>query len=876
MFKAAAESPFSALDKTKSKKKEQKQATLSTFFSSSQKSRTQRLFSLQKEPVLRRANSDGEVFFGNRHNKRSSRKTKRKGSNIQNSIVIGDEDKTCLDNSEDLKIAATLRNQSQSTRNILLTRSFAGFKDGRMSKSQPIDNGEQERKRARLNFKHSKPLVRHISFRKVGVTGGPDTGVRLSASNTISVKKMDSGAISNDADPDLEITRVAVKRAGNTEEILLHGEEDKNGSTMDILHRKNDNTSSVLNLLNGKKGSTLDKRPKHSHNLHRETHHKHHHSRAAEKRDREDSVRVSKYHIPSSKRRPLPWVVSGALGNPRLRERASQNVKKEIVSGSGGLSPEQTEVLEAVMFGHKNVFFTGSAGTGKSFLLKTMIRRLKMRYGPSAIGVTASTGLAATNIGGTTINRFAGIGLGLENSIRLSNRVRKSRSAADRWKTTKYLVIDEVSMIDATMFTKLNDVAKMVRGIDKPFGGIQLIITGDFFQLPPVSKRSSSGDGADFCFNSDAWRECIDETFLLTKVYRQSGDLELAEMLDSLRLGRLPPYIRQKFKALERPLRYPDGILPTELYPTRDEVERANRNRLNSLSGEPVSFFAKDSYGPEFAPGRRGDGKHPGYLESMLDTLMCAKVLELKEGAQVMYIKNDMEDPSIVNGTIGRIVAFTTSDLWSYYCLQFKEYERLIYQPLLTYASKFVGNREADLDHTLYEELIASNPAALNKVTVLPGLIARAKRQLRRDMLPLAKFTVNTAEGYKLKLVEPMDFANESNPNLVRTQLPIILAWALSIHKSQGQTLSRVKVDLTRVFEKGQVYVALSRCTSTSGLEIVNFDERKVAVRKDVVRFYSKLKKHKARREQEEKMKGEGAVTADRNTKRDGGLFVHD
>lgn len=861
MFKAAAGSPFSALDKSsKSKKKEQKQSTLSSFFSSSQKSQPQPFFSLRKAPALRRASSDGAALFGNTHRKRSYEKP-TKGTSIQNSIEITDEE-SHSDKGEDPAIVAALKSQSQSTRNILLTRSFSGFKDGRMSKSQPVDLEEQKRKRARLNFKHSKPLVHHLSFREVGRARSPDSGVRLSDSNAIGGEKRvlehvegkEAEMGSSGADSDLEITGMVTRSVEGKDPLQREGI-----NTQSTLHKGNSSSNGISSISNTTHEHVHNSRGG-SHSSHGSSHHGHRHAHASVMRDGDGHVRVSKYHIPSSKRRPLPWVVSGTLGNPRLRERSAQAVKRESSTGSGGLSSEQSEVLDAVMFGHKNVFFTGSAGTGKSFLLKTMIRRLRMRYGPSAIGVTASTGLAATNIGGTTINRFAGIGLGLESSIRLCNRVRKSRSAADRWKTTKYLVMDEVSMIDATMFTKLNDVAKMVRGIDKPFGGIQLIITGDFFQLPPVSKRSSSRrgkdvDGADFCFNCDAWRECIDETFLLTKVYRQSGDLELAEMLDSLRLGRLPPYIRQKFKALERPLRYPDGILPTELYPTRDEVERANRSRLNSLSGESMTFFAKDSYGPEFAPGRGGNGKHPGYLESVLDALMCAKVLELKEGAQVMYIKNDMEDTSIVNGTIGKIVAFTSSDLWSYFCLQFKEYERLAYQPLLTYASRFIGNREADLDHTLYEELIASNPAALGKVAVLPALIARAKRQQRRDLLPLAKFTVNTSEGYKLKLVEPMDFASESNPNLVRTQLPIILAWALSIHKSQGQTLSRVKVDLTRVFEKGQVYVALSRCTSTGGHEIVNFDERKVAVRKDVVRFYSKLKKNKSRKkDQEEKL----------------------
>ncbi|GMG36537.1 unnamed protein product [Ambrosiozyma monospora] len=110
-----------------------------------------------------------------------------------------------------------------------------------------------------------------------------------------------------------------------------------------------------------------------------------------------------------------------------------------------------------------------------------------------------------------------------------------------------------------------------------------------------------------------------------------------------------------------------------------------------------------------------------------------------------------------------------------------------------------------------------------------------------QDLLPVVKFTVNTPERYKFVRIEPHIFAHEANDKLVRKQLPIILSWALSIHKSQGQTLNRVKVDLTRVFEKGQIYVALSRCVDSKNLEIVNFDERKVKVHEDVVKFYDHL-----------------------------------
>eukprot|EP00029_Vermamoeba_vermiformis_P013062 TRINITY_DN7997_c0_g2_i1.p1 TRINITY_DN7997_c0_g2~~TRINITY_DN7997_c0_g2_i1.p1 ORF type:complete len:234 (+),score=24.65 TRINITY_DN7997_c0_g2_i1:44-745(+) len=172
---------------------------------------------------------------------------------------------------------------------------------------------------------------------------------------------------------------------------------------------------------------------------------------------------------------------NGGLDRWNQRKSPSPAKRAEYIPQ---LSEEQMLVLDEIMFG-KNIFFTGSAGTGKSTLLKEIIRRLPR----DSTFITAATGVAATNIGGTTLHSFAGIGLGDDSKVNLGTRVMSSRSAA-WWKRAKVLIIDEVSMIDAELFDKLDFVARVVRGQNKPFGGIQLICSGDFFQLPPVRKRN--------------------------------------------------------------------------------------------------------------------------------------------------------------------------------------------------------------------------------------------------------------------------------------------------------------------------------------------------------------------------------------------------
>jgi ATP-dependent DNA helicase PIF1 len=184
------------------------------------------------------------------------------------------------------------------------------------------------------------------------------------------------------------------------------------------------------------------------------------------------------------------------------------------------LSSEQQQVLQLISYMKKSVFFTGSAGTGKSVLMREIIQVLKKNHSRDAdrVAVTASTGLAACNIGGVTLHSFAGIGLGKEPVPVLVKRIKKTPKARQRWLRTKVLIIDEISMVDGDLFDKLEEIARTIRNNGRPFGGIQLVITGDFFQLPPVPDRNKV---AKFAFEAATWSTSIQHTIGLSQIFRQ-------------------------------------------------------------------------------------------------------------------------------------------------------------------------------------------------------------------------------------------------------------------------------------------------------------------------------------------------------------------
>ena len=248
------------------------------------------------------------------------------------------------------------------------------------------------------------------------------------------------------------------------------------------------------------------------------------------------------------------------------------------------LSNEQRHVKSLVVERGQSVFFTGPAGTGKSVLMRAIIQELKRKYArdPERVAVTASTGLAACNIGGMTLHSFAGIGLGKEDATILIKKIRRNAKAKNRWLKTKVLVVDEISMVDGDLFDKLSQIGRVIRNNGRPWGGIQLVITGDFFQLPPVPDGSMARE-SKFAFDAATWNTSIDHTIGLTEVFRQrdSGKYdplqsgwctfanlvgsEFADMLNEMRLGRISEQTVRNFQALSRPLNFDDGLEVTEL-----------------------------------------------------------------------------------------------------------------------------------------------------------------------------------------------------------------------------------------------------------------------------------------------------------------------
>ncbi|KAJ5411509.1 uncharacterized protein N7487_005868 [Penicillium crustosum] len=483
---------------------------------------------------------------------------------------------------------------------------------------------------------------------------------------------------------------------------------------------------------------------------------------------------------------------------------ANSKPKENSKIASVFLSDEQRAVLDAVVDRGKSMFFTGSAGTGKSVLMREIIAKLRNKYRkePDRIAVTASTGLAACNIGGVTLHSFAGIGLGKEPVPELVKKIKKNQKARNRWLRTKVLVVDEVSMVDGDLFDKLEEIARRIRNNGRPFGGIQLVVTGDFFQLPPVPDGSNRE--AKFAFAAASWTTCIQHTILLTNIFRQR-DPEFADMLNEMRLGKITPRTIEAFKRLSRPLDVKDQIEATELFPTRAEVDGANSARMGRLSGEIMRFNAVDS----------GTIQDPQHRERLLANCMAPPMIQLKKGAQVMLIKN-MED-SLVNGSIGKVVAFMSEDYFDSY----KENDK-----------NFTDDATASDDERAHRARKKLKPMGYKEG---PASMARK--------WPLVSFLQPDGSERHL-LCQPETWKIELPNGEVqaqRQQVPLILAWALSIHKAQGQTLQRVKVDLGRVFEKGQAYVALSRAVSQEGLQVTRFEPRKVMVHPKVVEFYSKL-----------------------------------
>lgn len=372
-------------------------------------------------------------------------------------------------------------------------------------------------------------------------------------------------------------------------------------------------------------------------------------------------------------------------------------------------------------------------------------------------------------------------------------KIRRNAKAKSRWLKTKTLIIDEISMVDGDLFDKLSQIGRTIRNNGRPWGGIQLVITGDFFQLPPVPDGEKKQ--TKFAFDAKTWTTSIDHTIGLTQVFRQR-DPEFARMLNEMRLGRISEDTVKAFRALSRPLKFDDGVDLAELFPTRAQVDNANLSRIGALKGKVQRFEAHDI------------GKDD-IRDKLLQNVMAPKILDLKVDAQVMLIKN--LDETLVNGSLGKVIGFSDEKTFD------------------------MGNDDQ------YDAEVDDNIAKARKK--LQGFSRDADSSASTQKFPVVQF-MGTDGTSRVILCQPEEWKVELPNGEVqakRTQLPLILAWALSIHKAQGQTLERVTVNLGKIFEKGQAYVALSRATSQAGLRVLGFEKSKVMAHPDVIAFYNKL-----------------------------------
>lgn len=415
------------------------------------------------------------------------------------------------------------------------------------------------------------------------------------------------------------------------------------------------------------------------------------------------------------------------------------------------LNDEQNQILQACLSG-KNIFFTGSAGTGKSFLLRKIISVLP----PEGTVVTASTGVAACLIGGVTLHSFAGIGSG-EATLQRCYEMASRPTNAQIWRRCKRLIVDEISMIDSKYFDKIESVARYIRKNDKPFGGIQLILCGDFFQLPPIIKKDGGQNNMNnndkrFCFQSIAWEKCIQHVYELNQVHRQN-DPEFIKILNHIRIGYVNDDIIKRLQQTAIQNIEINGILATQLCSHTQDANQINSTKLQNLNGELKIFKAEDS-----------DKNITKQLEQQIQV---PTELQLKINAQVMLLKNINIANGLVNGARGIIV-------------------------------KYVNN------------------------------------------LPLVKFKNNIEY-----LCKPEKWIiKQANGHIItRKQIPLKLAWAFSIHKSQGLTLDCVEMSLSKVFEAGQAYVALSRAKSLDSIRVLDFDSKQVWANPYVLQYYKIIRR---------------------------------
>ncbi len=443
--------------------------------------------------------------------------------------------------------------------------------------------------------------------------------------------------------------------------------------------------------------------------------------------------------------------------------------------------------MDSDIFHHENVFITGPGGTGKSYSIREIANHAQSQN--VNIHITSTTGISAVAINGMTIHKWGGIGISTLDEVDIVvNKINtRNPDCRSRWKKCEILVIDEISMLSADTFDLLNIVGQNIRRNSKPFGGIQIILTGDFMQISPVK--------GTFAFRSQIWDSLNMQTILLSTPHRFT-DSKYFEMLQRIRIGKQSPedveILQSRVKAYhEHIANYNSGqIKPTCMFSVNSQVDSYNQKELNLLPGQIFTFSARDKIlhasaknesqivtkkstktstsgvqlGVRSLPTvKLSQSKKDEYTE-LLNT-MVPNTLQLKVGAQVMLTRNICVENKLANGSRGIVVNCTN----------------------------------AFVDVKFMDEQVHS--------------------------------------------IVAYDYEYEDNTvYMKRTQIPLVLCFATSIHKSQGFTLDFIcaKIDQS-VFNGSMSYVALSRVRSLDGLLLSGFDPRKMYPNPDSLAFEKEL-----------------------------------
>lgn len=406
------------------------------------------------------------------------------------------------------------------------------------------------------------------------------------------------------------------------------------------------------------------------------------------------------------------------------------------------MNADQRKAFDAVVNG-SNILLTGSAGSGKSFTIHHIMNWARDKNMNAA--VTASTGCAAYLINGRTVHSFLGIGLAKKSAAELFDYVKnKKRPVLQRLRDLDLLIIDEISMIESALLTKISVFLGLIRRSSTPFGGIQIVLSGDFAQLPPVI--------GGYCFNSPEWKRAQIKTMKLNVIMRQDKDMKLKAILEEVRWGKCSPETLEELKNL-RNTKFAHGIVPTILYSTNVNVDLVNNSKFQKLiEGGAPSHTYKTTY---------SQGPNQRVVKEWADSIKIPEETVLCEGAQVVITWNISQDDGLINGSRGVVTA--------------------------------VGSKGVEV-----------------------------------------KFTSG-----KSFVIEPFKILQDDDPHAWTAFMPLKLAYALTIHKSQGMTLDAIVLDLGKtIFENGQAYTALSRARDMASIRILDVVASSFKTHKEVLEFY--------------------------------------